>query len=138
MAQSEIICASVRERLSKAGIRETRQRIMLGSLLWKGDGCRHVTAEQLHQEAVEAGMRVSLATVYNTLHQFTEVGLLRHIMLNGGRCYFDTNMEPHHHFLNEKTGYIEDIPAHLIDIKGIPSPTCGAKIDAVDVIIRIR
>ena len=78
-------------RLRAANLRPTRQRIALAKLLF--GGCdRHVTAESLHTEAIGALIKVSLATVYNTLHQFTNAGLLREIVVNCNRCYFDTNI----------------------------------------------
>ena len=85
--------------LSGAGLRPTRQRKELGRLLFDGPD-RHVTAEVLHDEAMRAGVRVSLATVYNTLNQFTEAGLMREIVVDGDRTYFDTNTSDHHHFFH--------------------------------------
>src|SRR5258707_79950 len=97
------------ERLKHAGLRPTRQRIALGSLLFDGID-RHVTAEQLHGAVLERSIRVSLATVYNTLHQFTTVGLLREVVVEPGRSYFDTNVDEHHHFYVEGPGQLLDIP----------------------------
>lgn len=126
------------EKLKESGLRPTRQRAMLGSLLWSGCN-RHVTAEQLHSESRNANMQVSMATVYNTLHQFVEAGLLREVVVGGGRSYFDTNTTPHHHFLHEDSGELEDIPAEQILLSCIPEPTCGIKkISSVDVMIRLR
>ena len=88
------------DRLTAAGLRPTRQRLGLARLLFEG-GNRHITAEQLHREATDGGVKVSLATVYNTLHQFTNAGLLREIMVDSNRCYFDTNVSEHHHFFYE-------------------------------------
>src|SRR5216110_328279 len=85
------------ERLRRVGLRPTRQRVALARLLFNG-GDRHVTAEQLHGEAAAAAIRVSLATIYNTLHQFTDRGLLREVVVEAGRSYFDTNIDDHHHF----------------------------------------
>jgi Fur family transcriptional regulator, iron response regulator len=87
----------VSKLLRRAGLRPTRQRVALAALLF-GNGDRHVTAEILHEEAVKAGERVSLATVYNTLHQFERAGLLREIAIGGQRAYFDTNISNHNHF----------------------------------------
>ena len=95
-------------RLTKAGLRPTRQRLALATLLY-GAGDRHVTAEQLHKEAGEANITVSLATVYNTLHQFTESGLLREVVVESGRSYFDTNTTDHHHFFIEDELRLTDI-----------------------------
>ena len=92
------------------GLRPTRQRVALATLLF-GNGDRHVTAEMLHEEAVRAGERVSLATVYNTLHQFKRAGLLREIAIGGQRAYFDTNTSNHNHYFVEARGRLMDIPA---------------------------
>lgn len=128
----------VSDRLKMAGLRPTRQRLMLGSLLWSGDD-RHVTAEQLHTESRDANMQVSMATVYNTLHQFVDAKLLREVIVDGGRSYFDTNTAPHHHFLFEQTGHLQDIPADKISFPNIPVPDgcCEKYIASVEVIIRV-
>ena len=125
------------QRLRGAGLRPTRQRLALARLLLeKGD--RHVTAETLHVEAMAAGIKVSLATVYNTLHQFTEAGLLREAVVQPGRSYFDTNTANHHHFFCETTGELRDIPAHFLSVSGLPAPPAGTEISRVDVIVRLR
>src|SRR5262245_10917748 len=98
-----LLTATVLSRLRAVGLRPTRQRLALARLLIES-GDRHVTAEQLHGEAVEAGIQVSLATVYNTLHQFTEVGLLREVVVEPSRSYFDTNTTEHHHFFCDTDG----------------------------------
>jgi Fur family iron response transcriptional regulator len=125
------------EKLRKAGLRPTRQRLALASLLF-GQGDRHVTAEGLHEEAVEAGVTVSLATVYNTMHQFTAVGLLREVTVDGTRTYFDTNTDNHHHFYCEDDGTLMDIDGAQIEVAGVPVPPQGAKVDRVDVIVRLK
>ncbi len=125
------------ELLRAARLRPTRQRLALAKLLFdKGD--RHVTAEQLHGEALAASVPVSLATVYNTLHQFIEAGLLREVVVNSGRSYFDTNVTDHHHFFFEDSGHLQDIPGEHIGVTGLPSPPKGAAIRRVDVIIRVE
>ena len=125
------------ERLRKVGLRPTRQRLALAGLLF-AHGDRHVTAETLHEEAVSAGVRVSLATVYNTMHQFTQAGLLREVSVDGTRTYFDTNTGDHHHFYCEDDGTLADIDGGAIEVAGLPSPPHGAKVDRVDVIVRLR
>lgn len=124
-------------RLRAVGLRPTRQRIALARLLFDGKD-RHVTAEQLHGEAVGAPVRVSLATVYNTLHQFTAAGLLREVVVEPGRSYFDTNIDDHHHFFCETTGLLQDIPGDAVTVAQLPQPPAGSEIRRVDVIIRIR
>ena len=127
----------VAERLKEAGLRPTRQRMALGGLLF-ANGDRHVTAEMLHEEAVTTAFPVSLATVYNTLRQFTEAGLLRSIAVDGSRTYFDTNTSKHHHFLNETNGRLTDIPSDSMTISGMPEAPEGMEISSVDVVIRVR
>jgi Fur family transcriptional regulator, iron response regulator len=124
------------ELLRAADLRPTRQRLALGRVLFE-QGNRHVTAEQLHGEAVEGGVRVSLATVYNTLHQFVDAGLLREVVVHSGQSYFDTNVSDHHHFLFEDTGRLLDIPGEHVAVSGLPVPPAGAAIRRVDVIIRV-
>jgi Fur family transcriptional regulator, iron response regulator len=123
-------------RLRAAGLRPTRQRLVLAQLLLE-NGDRHVTAEQLHGEALAANIPVSLATVYNTLHQFTEAGLLREAVVEPGRSYFDTNTADHHHFFCEATGQLQDIPAQQLSVSGLPLPPTGTEIRRVDIIVRI-
>jgi Fur family iron response transcriptional regulator len=125
------------ECLRAVGLRPTRQRLALARLLLE-NGERHITAEQLHGEAAAAAIRVSLATVYNTLHQFTEAGLLREVVVEPGRSYFDTNTADHHHFFCEATGKLQDIPGRDVVISGYPLPPGGTKVSRVDVIIRVR
>jgi Fur family iron response transcriptional regulator len=122
--------------LRDAGLRPTRQRVELGRVLFaKGD--RHISAEDLHAEAEQAGVRVSLATVYNALHQFTEAGLLREVAIDGTRTYFDTNVSDHHHFFVEGEGRLIDMSGG-VDIGAIPQPPEGMDVVAVEVVVRVR
>ena len=126
----------LRGKLRQVGLRPTRQRVALGWLLFaKGD--RHVTAERLFEEATTARVAISLATVYNTLHQFTEAGLLREIAVDGSKTYFDTNVSNHHHFLVEDTNDLVDIPDAHITVGALPAAPDGMEVSRVDVIIRI-
>ncbi len=124
------------DRLRAVGLRPTRQRLALARLLFDG-GDRHISAEQLHTEALSSSIRVSLATVYNTLHQFTDAGLLREIVVDAGRSYFDTNTSDHHHFFYERSGKLCDIPADLIAVSKVPSAPEGLNISRVEVIVRV-
>jgi len=126
----------VLDRLRAAGLRPTRQRLALAKLLFE-NGDRHITAEQLHSEALGSSIRVSLATVYNTLHQFTEASLLREIVVDSGRSYFDTNISTHHHFFYEDTGELCDIPDDQIDVSQLPKAPEGTSIKQVDVVVRL-
>ena len=125
------------ERLTEAGLRPTRQRLALAKLLLE-KGPRHLTAEELYHEAHDAGIAVSLATVYNTLHQFTSVGLLREVVVDMGQSYFDTNISHHHHFFDEGTGELTDIPEDDVEIGRLPTPPSGSEIERVEVIVRLR
>lgn len=124
------------ELLTQAGLRPTRQRVGLSRLLFEG-GDRHVTAEQLHAEAMTSGLRVSLATVYNALHQMTDVGMLREVVVEAGRSYFDTNITTHHHFFHEESGWLLDVPGSAKVLEALPPPPPGTRVKQVDVIIRL-
>jgi Fur family transcriptional regulator, iron response regulator len=125
------------ELLRRAKLRPTRQRMALAQLLFQSGSHRHVTAEQLHAEAKARGVAVSLATVYNALHQFTAAGLLREVMVDATRSYFDTNAADHHHFYYEETGALADIPPDAITVTMMPEPPSGTAVKRVDVIIRL-
>jgi Fur family iron response transcriptional regulator len=126
------------EWLGQVGLRPTRQRVALATLL-VGDGQdRHVTAESLYDASTDAGEKVSLATVYNTLRAFCEAGLMREITVDGSKSYFDTNMSDHPHFYWEDTAALFDAPADQLRIQQLPDAPEGAEIAKVDVVIRLR
>jgi len=126
------------QHLKDAGLRPTRQRLVLARLLFCCDEKRHVTAEEMHAEAQMNGTPVSLATVYNTLNQFTEAGLLREIVVEPGRTYFDTNTSDHHHFYFETEGRLHDLPAEALELSRMPDLPEGTQINRVDVVIRLK
>ncbi len=124
--------------LGEAGLRPTRQRLALAELL-VGDGKhRHVTAESLYEAAQSTGAAVSLATVYNTLRAFCEVGLLQEVTVDGSKSYFDTNTHDHPHFYWEDEGHLTDAPSEQLVIARVPDAPKGAEIASVDVVIRLR
>lgn len=125
------------DRLRAANLRPTRQRLALTRLLYAG-GDRHVTAESLHKEAMANRVRVSLATVYNTLHQFTDAGLLREVVVDSARSYFDTNTSHHHHFVCEENQILMDIPGDAVRVDNLPAPPDGTAVNRIDVVIRVR
>ena len=127
----------IMELLRDAGLRPTRQRRSLAQQLFSGND-RHVTAEQLHSESLGQGISVSLATVYNTLHQFTTAGLLRELVVDAGRSYFDTNISAHHHLYFEDSGKLLDVSGDNIAIGELPALPEGAEISRIDIIIRVR
>ena len=129
------------DNLRAVGLRPTRQRLALARLLF-AQGNQHVTAESLYDRTQDAGIKVSLATVYNTLHQFTDAGLLRQVMIDSSRSYFDTNVEDHHHFYFEDTGEIADIPSeHTLTQINAVAPAilpAGMELSRVDIVVRLR
>src|SRR4029450_9098216 len=127
----------VKAMLREVGLRPTRQRMALGWILFaKGD--RHLTAEMPYEEATKAKVPVSLATVYNTLHQFTEVGLLRQVAVDGSKTYFDTNVSQHHHFFIEGENDLLDIPGAEEMVTRMPAAPAGYEIARIDVVVRLR
>ena len=127
----------VKALLRQVGLRPTRQRMALGWILF-GKGDRHLTAEMLYEEATHAKVPVSLATVYNTLHQFTDVGLLRQIAVDGSKTYFDTNISTHHHFFIEDDNAVLDIPETDVVVGRTPTPPEGYEVARIDVVVRLR
>jgi len=123
-------------RLRQAGLRPTRQRNELAKLLFR-NGHRNLTAESLHAEAVAQGIKVSLATVYNTLHQFTQAGLLLQVVVDPTRSYFDTNTVDHQHFYCEDEAILTDIPGAGITVDALPTPPAGMEVKRVDVVVRV-
>lgn len=123
--------------MRRAGLRPTRQRLALAALLF-GKGDRHISAESLFEEAILAKVPVSLATIYNTLHQFTEAGLLRELAVDGSKSYFDTNTGDHHHFFVEGDNTMMDIPASSVAIGSLPEVPEGMEVVRVDVVVRLR
>lgn len=124
------------EKLRAAELRPTRQRVALAKLLLDGEN-RHVTAEQLHNEAMAAGIDVSVATIYNTLNQFTASGLLREVTVENGRSYFDTNTTNHHHFFDVDSGTLTDIPNGDISIGALPPLPKGTRMESVELVIKV-
>ena len=128
---------AVRTMLRQVGLRPTRQRMALGWILFaKGD--RHLTAEMLYEEASKVKVPVSLATVYNTLHQFTEVGLLRQVAVDGSKTYFDTNVSDHHHFFVEGENALVDIPNAEVMLDRLPTAPPGYEVARIDVVVRLK
>jgi Fur family iron response transcriptional regulator len=127
----------IRGMLRQSGLRPTRQRVALAELLYS-KGNRHISAEGLHEEALTRSVPVSLATVYNTLHQFTEAGLLREVAVDGSKTYFDTNVDDHHHFFVEDDNLVMDVPHGQLGVGRVPEAPEGYEIIRVDVVVRLR
>ena len=127
----------VKEMLRQVGLRPTRQRMALGWILF-GKGDRHITAEMLYEEASKAKVPVSLATVYNTLNQLTDAGLLRQVSVDGTKTYFDTNVSSHHHFYLEGSHELVDIPDLNLELSSMPDVPEGYEIARIDMVVRLR
>lgn len=136
-AAEQLSQEAIERRVREAGLRPTRQRVALATLLF-AQGDRHLSAEQLHEEAIDAGFPVSLATVYNSLHQFTEAGLLRILAVEGAKTYFDTNTSDHHHFFIEGENVLMDIAEGPVRVLNLPQPPEGMEIANVDIVVRLR
>ncbi|MES2542732.1 MAG: Fur family transcriptional regulator [Pseudomonadota bacterium] len=126
------------EWLKTGGLRPTRQRLALAELL-VGDGMnRHVTAESLYALSADAGEKVSLATVYNTLRAFCDAGLMNEVVVDGSKSYFDTRTDDHPHFYWEDSHSLTDAPAEELEIAQLPQVPAGMAVSRVDVVIRLR
>lgn len=123
-------------RLQSSGLRATPKRLAIGGLLFDGTD-RHVTADDVAILARKNGVRVSLATVYNTLNQFVAAGMMKRITLDTDRTYFDTNVSDHHHLFFEENGVLHDIPGDTIKVEGLPPIPTGSKVRSVEVIVRM-
>ena len=128
---------SARKLLQEAGLRPTHQRVYIADILFSS-GDRHVSAEEILFEIRKRGLSVSLATIYNNLNSFTEVGIIREILTDGSRKYYDTNTSDHHHFFIEESFEIIDIPADDLGIDSEPKPPPGYEVAGVDVVVRLR
>lgn len=133
---NEVSTSKIVDHLKRAGLRATRQRLELGRLLFSGED-RHMTAETLYVEAKSVGMSISLATIYNTLHQFTQAGMLRQVVVDPSRSYFDTNITDHHHFFFADEGELIDIPQDKIELSKLPRLPKGTELEGVDVVVRV-
>lgn len=134
---SVCLTATIAQMLRDSGLRPTRQRLSLAQLLFS-KGHRHISAELLHEEVRGSGLKVSLATIYNTLHQFTDSGLLRAISVDSNRTYFDTNTDDHHHFYYEESETVVDMPSGFVRVENLPDAPEGMEISRVDVIVRVK
>lgn len=133
----EMVETGVVNLLRDHDLRPTRQRVALAELLFS-KGHRHISAEALHEEAEYQSIKVSLATIYNTLHQFTNAGLLRAVPVDGSKTYFDTNVDNHHHFFVEDDQKVIDIPPQNFTVGMLPEPPEGMEITRVEVVVRVR
>ena len=124
------------KKLNNNGVRPTKQRMVLAKLLFE-KGKRHISAEDLFDEVRNEDRKISLATIYNTLKQFTSLGLIREIVVDQNKSLYCTNKESHYHLYIEDENKVIDIPTKNIDLN-IPSIPACLKLHDVDVIVRIR
>ena len=124
------------KKLSNIGIRPTKQRMILAKLLFE-NGDRHISAEEIFDELKKDDRKISLATIYNTLKQFTDIGLLREINIDQKKSIYCTNHDPHYHLYIEDENKIIDIPQKNIDLNIPQIPAC-LSLHNIDVIVRIN
>jgi len=124
------------QRLRDAGLRPTRQRLLIAELLLDGRH-RHVSADSLSREIRDTGTHMAGGTIYNTLNQFTEAGLLRRVTIHNEHSVFDTNTQHHHHFYDAERDQLIDIPADAVTLASLPGAPEGHDIRSVDVLIHI-
>tara|TARA_Y100000588_G_C14071570_1_gene846019 strand:- start:372 stop:821 length:450 start_codon:yes stop_codon:yes gene_type:complete len=124
------------KKIDRSGIRPTKQRRILAKILFE-KGNRHISAEELYSEVRKQDRQISMATVYNTLKQFTTLGLIREIVVDKSKSLYDTNNKNHYHLYIEDEGKIIDIPTKNINLD-IPSIPACLQLHNIDIIVRIR
>ena len=122
--------------LRRHGIAPTHQRLEIAQVLL--GRCHHLAADQVLAKVNELHAETSKATVYNTLNLFRDRGLIREVIVDPKRVFYDPNTEPHHHMYNVDTGEITDIPAATLSVSGIPDLPSGVVTEGVDIIVRVR
>lgn len=126
----------VSDHLRQHGIAPTHQRIEIAHALFSR--CEHMSADQIMAVVNTRHSETSKATVYNTLRLFLEKKMIREVIVDPSKVFYDPNTLPHHHFYNMATGELTDIPADNLVIAGLPTPPEGMQADSIDVIVRIR
>ena len=127
--------ARVARHLSATGHQVTAQRMRLARLIFARP--QHLSAEDVLRMAMAAGIKVSKATVYNTLNLFAECGLVREVNVDSDRLYYDSTTTPHHHFFNEDTGELSDVPLDAVSVDNLPEPPAGTETAGIEVVIRL-
>tara|TARA_B100001029_G_C14971039_1_gene400227 strand:- start:493 stop:885 length:393 start_codon:yes stop_codon:yes gene_type:complete len=126
----------IKEILRSKSLKITNQRLLVAKYLFDGHN-KHITAEDLFKKLNKSNSKISLATVYNTLHEFYKSKLINKLTINSEKIYFDTNMSDHHHFYNKEDGILFDVSNNL-KIKGLPNPPKGKKIDKIEVLVHLK
>ena len=124
------------KKIEESGIIPTKQRRVLAKILFE-KGNRHISAENLFDEVKREDRKISMATIYNTLKQFTNLGLIREIVVDKNKSLYDTNNKPHYHLYIEDEGKVHDIPADNINLN-LPSVPACLNLHNIDVIVRVR
>jgi len=130
------IVQNLNQRLIQAGVRPTAQRLRIASLLLSR--AQHLSAEQVLAGLRTQGMRVSKATIYNTLNLFAASGLIRQLSVGNDRCWFDSNTDAHYHFHDVETGALMDLSLRDVEFQRLPEPPPGMQVDGIDLVIRLR
>ncbi len=123
--------------LKRLGLRLTTQRLALCDLLFQGPH-RHLTADELYREAQAAKIPMSLGTIYNTLNQFSDAGLIRRISISADCTYFDTDVSGHQHYYIEAEDRVSDIPLKVVKVEDLPPPPEGYRVTKVDVVVHLE
>ena len=127
------------EKLRKSGLRPTKQRIKICEILFSSDETFHFTINDITKIIEEKiSEKISLATIYNTVHAFKKKGYLKEISINNEKNYFDTNISDHHHFFDTKKNELIDIDSNKIELKSMPNPPKGKSIKNINIVINIE
>lgn len=124
------------ELFQQHGILPTSQRLHIASVLFAAH--QHLSADQVLERTNRLGKKVSKATVYNTLNLFAAKGLVREVMVDSSKVFYDSNTEPHHHFYNQDTGELVDFPADAVKFSSLPELPGNTRTDSIEVVIRLR
>ena len=127
---------NIKEILRSKSLKITKQRLLVASYLFDGHN-KHVTAEDLFKKLNKSKSKISLATIYNTLHEFYKKKLINKLSINSEKIYFDTNMSSHHHFYNKEDEMLVDVSNNL-KINGLPNPPKGKKIEKIEVLVHLK
>lgn len=128
--------ADLATALDQHGIHPTPQRVKIAAILMAAP--QHLSADQILTLVNQGGYRVSKATVYNTLALFGECGLVREVIVDPAKVFYDSNTRPHHHFYNVDTGMLTDFDAGELSVAQMPLPPEGTVAEGLDIVIRVR
>ncbi|MBN4079411.1 transcriptional repressor [Beggiatoa alba] len=121
---------------ARHGVASTQQRRQIAQILFARP--QHLSADQVLEQVNREGSVASKATVYNTLGLFARKGLIREVIVDPSKVFYDSNTSEHHHFFNVDTGLLEDIDAQGVVLQNLPTPPAGTELESVDIIVRVR